>query len=67
MIQAEEDVSTTGEHFTPHQHGLITSHVALLRTHPTGEQRLAVRLSHVPAPLRVHLSVNVLADLGPQT
>lgn len=36
--QVEEDVTNTGEH------GTITDHIALLRTHPTGEQRLAVSL-----------------------
>lgn len=36
-IQVELDVTNHGEH------GSITDHIALLRTHPTGEQRLAVR------------------------
>jgi hypothetical protein len=35
-MQVEADVSSHG------QHGSITDHIALLRTHPTGEQRLDV-------------------------
>lgn len=36
LNEVEADVTTKG------QHGGITDHIALLRTHPTGEQRLAV-------------------------
>ena len=48
LTEVEEDVSETGEH------GTITDHIALLRTHPTGEQRLSDLRDHLPRAIKLY-------------
>ncbi|ORY89811.1 peptidase family M48-domain-containing protein [Leucosporidium creatinivorum] len=48
LTEVENDVTTTGEH------GTITDHIALLRTHPTGEQRLEDLKRHLPQALKLY-------------
>lgn len=48
LTEAEEDVTETGEH------GNITDHIALLRTHPTGEQRLSDLREHLPRAIKLY-------------
>lgn len=47
LTEVEEDVTATGEH------GTITDHIALLRTHPTGEQRLSDLRNHLPGAIKL--------------
>lgn len=57
LNEIEADVSETGEH------GSVTDHIALLRTHPTGHKRLEVRSVFVPYCLSA-LSLTLRSDSG---
>ncbi|KAI5474406.1 hypothetical protein MNV49_003374 [Pseudohyphozyma bogoriensis] len=48
LNEVEEDVTENGEH------GSIVDHIALLRTHPTGQQRLETLESLLPAAIKIY-------------
>ncbi|GAA5929285.1 M48 family metallopeptidase [Sporobolomyces koalae] len=61
LNEAEEDVEATGSHAIEPKAGnerssktMIWDHIALLRTHPTGHERLAALKEHLPRAMEIY-------------